>query len=160
MQSPIRTASRSHGTGGSLLRRRFREPSSDWCHGVLRFIPLALRTTQVRHQDCLATPIDDGLDGRESRDDSAIIGDVRPIQRHIEVHTDQNPFSSDDRVLDCLLCHDDPPRIEVVPTRHSRGIARKNRDPMVTAYAFFKSTESISCRAGCWTDHEPLPRRS
>src|SRR5262249_1352899 len=64
---------------------------------------LALRATQMSHQDDLCASVTQRLDGWQRGLDAAIIGDGGAVERHIEISTDKNALALEiAKILECL----------------------------------------------------------
>ena len=92
------------GIGGQrdLNAEQLAKTSGDRCEGQLRH-DLALRTTEMSHQNDLCAFFAQGLDGRQSGLDTTVIGDRGAVQRNVEISADQNALALEiSKILKCL----------------------------------------------------------
>ena len=88
------------------LAEEFAEPLRDRGQRERRLQALAGRPAQVRHEDRLATAVEDRPDRRQGHLDPAVVGDrAGVILRHVEVNAHENGFSTRVEIGDGLFGH-------------------------------------------------------
>lgn len=68
----------------------------------------ALGATEMTHENDLRSLVDQRLDGGHGLDDAAVVGDSIPVQRYVEIDTDENALVFDiGEVCNSFLGHGD-----------------------------------------------------
>ena len=74
------------------MKARARETIGDGLQGVLCF-GATFGPAEVRHEDEPAVTFQNALDGWKGLSDSAIVGDVRPVEGHVEIDPHQDALA-------------------------------------------------------------------
>ncbi len=107
------------------LAQEFLEPRGHRLEGVL-VVRLAVRTTEMRHQDHLAALLQDVLDRGQRRLDARVVGHLPVLQGDVEVHADEDALALQVEVADAELRHS--PTLSASSTPSSSSIPTRGRN--------------------------------